>query len=152
MIATRSASQVDPSCRPVVATIAAVFRDGKVLLVRRANPPDAGHWGFSGGKIEHGETILGAAVRELFEETEITGEAVRVFTAVDALDHDDNGNVRHHYVLVVVLCRYVSGTAVAGDDALETRWFSPDELDDTDLALSLDVARQAAALTDVECP
>lgn len=28
--------------RPVVATIATVFRDGNVLLVRRANPPDVG--------------------------------------------------------------------------------------------------------------
>ena len=32
--------------RPIPATIAAVIRDGQVLLVRRANPPDQGRWAF----------------------------------------------------------------------------------------------------------
>nr|WP_205520603.1 NUDIX domain-containing protein [Propylenella binzhouense] len=54
---------------PVAATIAAVFHEERILLVRRANPPDAGRWGFPGGKIEAGEPIETAAVRELFEET-----------------------------------------------------------------------------------
>ncbi|MEN7538812.1 NUDIX domain-containing protein, partial [Aurantiacibacter flavus] len=55
--------------RPIAATIAVVLREGQVLLVRRANPPDAGRWGFPGGKIETGETIEQAAIRELYEET-----------------------------------------------------------------------------------
>ncbi|WP_340138255.1 NUDIX domain-containing protein, partial [Stenotrophomonas maltophilia] len=42
--------------RPIPATIAVVLRDDQVLLGRRANPPDAGRWGFPGGKIERGET------------------------------------------------------------------------------------------------
>lgn len=45
---------------PVVATIAVLFRNDEVLLVRRANPPDAGRWGFPGGKMELGETIEAA--------------------------------------------------------------------------------------------
>ena len=47
--------------RPIPATIAAVIRDGQVLLVRRANPPDQGRWAFPGGKIEMGERIEDAA-------------------------------------------------------------------------------------------
>ena len=90
--------------RPVVATIATVFRDGNVLLVRRANPPDVGKWGFPGGKVDLGECLKDAAIRELFEETGVRATAQRVFTAVDAFDHDENGVVRHHYVLVAVLC------------------------------------------------
>jgi 8-oxo-dGTP diphosphatase len=141
------------SSRPVPATIATVIRDDHVLLVRRANPPDAGRWGFPGGKIEAGETIEAAAIRELLEETGIHATAYRVFTAVDAFDRDENGGLLHHYVLVAVLCAWVAGEPVAGDDALEARWFPLHELDSAGLALSLgvaEVARQGAAIAQVE--
>ena len=128
---------------PVPAAIAVVFRGGRVLLVRRANPPDAGLWGFPGGKIEPGETIERAAVRELAEETGIEADACRVVTAVDAIDRDASGALRRHFVLIAVLCRWLSGEPVAGDDALEARWFALDELDDEELALSPDVAEVA---------
>ncbi|MBB4286054.1 NUDIX hydrolase [Roseospira goensis] len=140
-----------PACapdRPVPATIAALVHDGRVLLVRRANPPDAGRWGFPGGKIDHGETIAAAAVRELHEETGVVGAAGDVFTAVDVIDRDGAGVVHHHYILVAVLCRWVAGDPVAGDDALEARWFTPEELERAAVALSFgvaDVARQAVA-------
>lgn len=107
--------------RPVVATIAILVREGRVLLVRRANPPDAGRWGFPGGKTEFGETIHAACLRELREETGVEARAHQVVTAVDALDRDAQGRIRHHHVLVAVLCSWVSGEPVAGDDALEAR-------------------------------
>ncbi|WP_343611706.1 NUDIX hydrolase [Novosphingobium sp.] len=88
--------------RPVPATIAAVIRDGSVLLVRRANPPDVGLWGFPGGKIDFGETIAQAAVRELLEETGIQAEAGPVFNCVDVLDRAEDGTIRHHYFLIAV--------------------------------------------------
>ena len=75
--------------RPIPATIAAVIRDGQVLLVRRANPPDQGRWAFPGGKIELGERIEDA--RALFEETGVTAEPLTVFDAVDVFDHDADG-------------------------------------------------------------
>lgn len=134
---------------PVAATIAAVFHEERILLVRRANPPDAGRWGFPGGKIEAGEPIEAAAVRELFEETGIRGQARQVFTAVDAFDHDESGRLRRHFVLIAVLCDRIAGEPVAGDDALDARWFRLDELDDAALALSLDVARVARLAADI---
>ncbi|MXP26942.1 NUDIX domain-containing protein [Altererythrobacter indicus] len=136
--------------RPIAATIAVVFREGQVLLVRRANPPDAGRWGFPGGKIETGETIEQAAIRELYEETAIRGEALQTFTAVDAFDYDDDGGLRRHFILIAVLCRWCSGEPVAGDDALEARWFDLAELKDANVALSLnvsEVAWQATAMS-----
>ena len=154
LTAASFSSQVSPiGPSPVVATIAVVVLDGKVLLVRRANPPDVGYWGFPGGKIESGETIREAAVRELLEETGLRGEARRVFTALDVFDHDDEGELRRHYVLVAVLCRWLSGSPVAGDDALEARWFSLDELDDARFVMSAkvgEVAREAALLAGAE--
>ena len=136
--------------RPIVATIATVFRDGNVLLVRRANPPDVGKWGFPGGKVDLGECLKDAAIRELFEETGVRATAQRVFTAVDAFDHDEDGVVRHHYVLVAVLCTWVSGEPIAGDDALEARWFPLHALEEADLALSLDVAKVARQGAEIE--
>ncbi len=136
---------------PIAATIAVVLREGQVLLVRRANPPDAGRWGFPGGKIETGETIEQAAIRELYEETEIRGEALQTFTAVDVFDHDEHGGLRRHFILIAVLCRWCSGEPVAGDDALEARWFDLADLEDANVALSLnvsEVAWQAAAMRD----
>lgn len=146
---TSSSTGVGSAPRPIAASIAAVFYEERILLVRRANPPDAGRWGFPGGKIDGGESIEHAAVRELLEETGLHAEALRVFTAVDAFDRDDSDQLRQHFILIAVLCKWKSGEAVAGDDALEARWFRLDELDDASLALSLDVAevaRQAAAL------
>lgn len=137
--------------RPVPATISVVLRDGEVLLVRRANPPDAGRWGFPGGKIERGETILAAAVRELLEETAVVAEAKYAFTAVDAFDYADDGELRQHFTLIAVLCDWKSGEPVAGDDALEARWFALKDLDQADLALSfrvIEVARLAETMTD----
>lgn len=134
---------VAPAFRPIAATIAAVFHDGRILLVRRANPPDAGRWGFPGGKIEAGETIENAAVRELLEETGVHAEALRVFTAVDAFDYDERGQLRQHFILIAVLCKWTSGQPIAGDDAVEARWFHLHELDEAGLALSLDVAEVA---------
>lgn len=135
---------------PIPATIAAVVRDGQVLLVRRANPPDAGRWAFPGGKIEAGERIEDAAARELLEETGVRAEPVQVFDAVDVFDRDESGALRRHFILIAVLCRWRSGEPVAGDDASEARWVPLHELERHTLATSLGVAqlaRRAAALT-----
>ncbi|MCB5190830.1 NUDIX hydrolase [Methylobacillus arboreus] len=128
---------------PIPATIAVVLHNNRILLVRRANPPDAGYWGFPGGKINNGETIEGAAVRELFEETGIQGEALHIITAVDAFDRDDNNILKEHFVLIAVLCRWISGNAVAADDALEAGWFALEDINETSLSLSQDVAKVA---------
>ncbi|WP_447895903.1 NUDIX hydrolase [Vreelandella sp. GE22] len=142
--------QPGPGPHPIPATIAAVVRDGSVLLVKRSNPPDAGRWGFPGGKIERGEPIEAAALRELREETGVNALAERIFNAADAFDYDHQGELRHHYLLIAVLCKWREGEPLAGDDALEARWVPIRDLATTDLALSIDVAdiaRQAGELS-----
>lgn len=135
---------------PVPAVIAVVVHEGRALLVRRANPPDAGLWGFPGGKIEFGETVADAAVRELFEETGVRGEAQGVLTTLDILVPSDEGGIQQHYILIAVRCRWLSGAPVAADDALDAGWFSVADLDPTTLPMSADVdaiARQAESLS-----
>ncbi|MEB2398801.1 MAG: NUDIX hydrolase [Alcaligenaceae bacterium] len=130
-----------PVVRPVPAAVAVVIREGRVLLVRRANPPNAGRWGFPGGKIEPGETIEAAAVRELAEETSVRADADRVLTAFDVLHHDEGGRLVRHFVLVAVLCKWIAGEPVAADDALDAQWFRLEDLDDSDPRLNVDVVR-----------
>ncbi|MBS9475858.1 NUDIX hydrolase [Ancylobacter radicis] len=109
--------------RPVPAVLALVVRDGQVLLVRRANPPDQGLWGFPGGRMEMGESHLEAALRELNEETGLIADEPRLVTVLDFIEHDDTGALAHHFAMIAVLCRWQAGEAVAADDALEARWF-----------------------------
>lgn len=133
---------------PIPAVIAVVIRNDQTLLVRRANPPDAGMWGFPGGRIEFGETVKEAAIRELLEETGVHAQAQDVITTLDVLVRDSSGAVEQHYILIAVQCRWVSGNPVAGDDALEARWFPVADLDPSRLAMSADVdviARRALA-------
>ena len=133
---------------PIPAVIAVVIRDGQTLLVRRANPPDAGLWGFPGGKIEFGEAVKDAAVRELLEETGVQAKAQDILTTLDVLVSDSSGAMQQHYILIAVRCLWIAGEPVAADDALEARWFPIAELDPNTLAMSVDVdviARRAHA-------
>lgn len=110
-----------PARLPVAAAIAVVVRGDRLLLVRRSHRPDAGRWGFPGGKIEPGETVVAAALRELGEETGVAADPVEVLTAVDVIRRD--GDTLHHYVLVAVLCRWRGGEGVPASDAHEAAWF-----------------------------
>jgi 8-oxo-dGTP diphosphatase len=137
------------SLSPIPAVIAVVIHGDRTLLVRRANPPDAGLWGFPGGKIEFGETVREAAIRELLEETGVHAEAQDVITTLDILVPEPSGAVRQHYILIAVRCRWTSGEPVAADDALEAGWFQINDLEHDRLAMSADVgaiARRAQAL------
>src|SRR5205085_9955214 len=130
--------------RPVLAVLAVTVRGERVLLVKRANPPDQGKWGFPGGRVELGEPVRAAALRELAEETGVAADALDILTALDVIDRTDAGAIRFHYVLVVVLCRWRTGEGVAADDALEAGWYSRDEIRRAGLVTSDAVDRVAA--------
>src|SRR5271157_101441 len=114
--------------RPIVGVLAVVLRGDRALVVRRANPPMAGRWGFPGGVLELGESVVEGAMRELFEETGVIAEAAGTLTVIDTIDRDDQDRIRHHYVLVAVRGTWRAGEGIAGDDADEVAWLSREEI------------------------
>jgi ADP-ribose pyrophosphatase len=114
--------------RPRVAVGAIVFKDHKVLLVRRGNPPAEDLWAIPGGRVEIGETLQKAAEREILEETGVTIRALEPAYTFDVIDQDAHGRIRFHYVIVDLSADYVRGEPCAGDDAAAARWVSSDEL------------------------
>lgn len=118
----------DYPAHPLPGVLAAVPRDGRLLLVQRAKETPPRRWGLPGGLIELGESPLGAALRELAEETGVVAEAERVIDVFDMILPDDLGRIRSHFLLVVVLCRWISGEGEAASDAAAAGWFSADEI------------------------
>jgi len=119
----------DYPTQPLVGILAMVRRGDQFLLVQRAKPPNQGRWGFPGGVQELGETVVEAALRELAEETGVQAGSPRIFTALDAIDRDDDDRVRYHYTLIVVLLDWRAGEGEAADDAAALGWFRLDEID-----------------------
>ncbi len=114
---------------PRVAVGVVVLKDGKVLLVKRRDPPSAGQWAIPGGSVRLGETLQQAAERELYEETGVRVQAEAPVYIFDVIDHDPSGRTRYHYVIADLLARYVGGEPTARDDAADARWLSPRELE-----------------------
>lgn len=96
----------------------------EVLLIRRGKPPREGEWSLPGGRIERGEPVRDAALRELVEETGVEARLVGLIDVVDGLFGSD-----FHYVLIDYLAEWVSGEPVAGDDAAEARFVAIGEID-----------------------
>ena len=114
---------------PVAGVASTVFKYDQVLLVRRLNEPAKGRLGIPGGVVELGEKVSDAAVREVFEETGLIVEPVRVLTVFDSIVRDKEGKIKFHYILSEYLCRYVSGTLGAASDVSEAIWVPIHDLD-----------------------
>jgi 8-oxo-dGTP diphosphatase len=110
--------------RPRLGALAVVRKGDQVLLAQRSKGGYIGRWGFPGGHVERGETVIEAAMRELREETGVVAEPKGVLTVLDEIGRDQAGQVEWHYVLVAVLADWRSGEAVAADDAAAVRWVS----------------------------
>lgn len=123
----------DYPSQPIVGVGVVVWHDERVLLIKRGKPPRAGHWSLPGGAQQLGETLAEAAKREVREETGIDIELGDIIATLDMIDRDQAGRVRHHYTLVDFVAEGLEAKLQAGDDALDARWFSRDEIDQLDL-------------------
>jgi ADP-ribose pyrophosphatase YjhB (NUDIX family) len=105
-----------------------VVKDGKVLLVRRGNEPGKGKWSLPGGRIRFGERSEEAALREMREETGLEVRLRRVVDVVDVFWRSERGELLEHFVIVDFEAEVIGGELRPADDALDARWFSPEEL------------------------
>jgi len=105
---------------PKLATIAIVPLDGGVVMVRRGIDPGYGLWVVPGGFVDVGEPVEEAVVRETLEETHLT---VRVERILNIYSYRDSTTVVAAY-----LTQYLGGELAAGDETLESRIFTPEEI------------------------
>jgi 8-oxo-dGTP diphosphatase len=104
---------------PLLAVDCAVFdARGRVLLIRRGNPPFKGCCALPGGFVEVGETVEAACRRELAEETGIRARKLRLVGVYS----DPRRDPRGHTCSVVFLARVARAAARAGDDAAAAEW------------------------------
>lgn len=114
--------------RPTIGVSIGIWRADHVLIVRRGRPPLQGLWSFPGGRLEPGERLADAALREAREETGVNAEIAGFTDVVEILSHAGGGHLTHHVVLALFAARWVAGEPVAGDDAAEARFVTLDEL------------------------
>ncbi len=112
--------------RPILAVSAAIIRDGKVLIVRRApRPPAAGLYTLPGGGVEVGETLVEALARELREEGNIVIDAPPVLHGV--FFNRSVGN-RDHVAVYVVPRFHVTGPRAPDREIVASGFFPSDRL------------------------
>ena len=102
---------------PKVTAVAFITEAGRVLLVQRAFDPEKGKWALPGGYVDRGEDPARAAEREAHEET---GLIVRVTHLIDVIFDG--------LIVILYAAEPTGGVLRHGDDAIDARWFTPDQL------------------------
>ena len=134
------ASPVQPS-HPQLAVSAAIFRDDKILLVRRARSPGKGFYSLPGGRVEFGESLHTALHREVDEETALRIEIVGLAGWREVLPAASGGG---HYLIMSFAARWRSGEPVLNDELDDFRWLPPDALGDLQMTDGLSEVIQSA--------
>jgi 8-oxo-dGTP diphosphatase len=120
------ASSVQPP-HPQLAVSASIFRDNKVLLVRRARSPAKGFYSLPGGRVEFGESLHGALHREVSEETALKIEIVDLAAWREVVPGTGGGG---HYLIMSFAARWVAHEPVLNDELDDFRWLAPDAIGD----------------------
>ncbi|GAB18965.1 putative ADP-ribose pyrophosphatase [Gordonia effusa NBRC 100432] len=109
--------------------VGAVIKDttGRFLLVLRRNEPQAGTWTIPGGKVEKGESLATAVVREVLEETGLRVSCGELLWVVDL--PDGTGGVYEVHDFLATPVDPHPGEVRAGDDAADAGWFTSSEME-----------------------
>jgi ADP-ribose pyrophosphatase YjhB (NUDIX family) len=107
------------------ASSAILIRDGRLLLIRRKNPPSHDMFAFPGGRAEPGETPDMTALREFEEETGIRAHTPLLFATYDLVT---DAPASHFFLSVFLVDADADTIAEARDDAADAGWFTPAEI------------------------
>ena len=130
-----------PPSHPQLAVSAAIFREGKILLVRRARSPGKGFYSLPGGRVEFGESLHAALHREVDEETALKIEIVGLAGWREVLPGTSGGG---HYLIMSFAARWIAREPVLNDEHDDFRWLPPDGLGDLGVTGGLQEVIQSA--------
>jgi 8-oxo-dGTP diphosphatase len=133
-------SPLQPSY-PQLAVSAAIFRDGKILLVRRAKSPAKGFYSLPGGRVEFGETLHAALHREVAEETALKVEIVDLAAWREVMPETGSGG---HYLIMSFAARWSAGEPVLNDELDDYKWLAPDAVGELKMTFGLQEVIQSA--------
>jgi ADP-ribose pyrophosphatase YjhB (NUDIX family) len=114
--------------RPYLAVSAAIIRDGKVLVVRRARKPALDLYTVPGGVVEAGEALSEAVAREVREETALEIEVGALAGHREVIVRDGEGRAERHFVILCFAARWIAGEPVLNEELDDARWIDPAEL------------------------
>ena len=108
--------------QPVIAVGAVVVDGGKLLMIRRGKEPGKGLWSIPGGRVEKGEYLTEALVREVKEETNLDVEVKDLLGILEVIGDP-------HYVILDHVAAVVGGEPRAADDVDAVEWVPFDEIE-----------------------
>jgi len=127
---------------PRVGVGAMVIESGKLLLIKRAVPPEKGLWSLPAGYADIGEPPADTAVREVWEETRLR---VRIERLLDVYHNPpEQGGAA---IFILYLAHLAGGELTASDDALDAGFFGPNEMPELAFASTRDAVRRLASLS-----
>ncbi len=130
-----------PPQRPQLAVSGAIFRDRKVLLVRRARSPGKGFYSLPGGRVEFGESLHTALHREVDEETGLRIEIVSLAGWREVLPSTSGGG---HYLIMSFAARWIANEPDLNEEHDDFKWLAPDKLSGLQLTGGLAEVIEAA--------
>lgn len=118
--------------RPEVCVGGVAVSDDQLLMIRRGRGPAQGEWSIPGGRVEWGETLAEAVVREVLEETGVPIACAELIGWVERITDE-----YHQVILDYWAVPLEAGDPVAGDDAAEAAWVPLHEVADLNLVEGL---------------
>lgn len=115
---------------PQLAVSAVIFRDDRILLVRRARSPAKGFYSLPGGRVEFGESLHAALHREVDEETGLAIEIGGLAGWREVLPAAGGGG---HYLIMSFAARWIAREPVLNHEHDDFKWLAPDALGDLKL-------------------
>ena len=126
---------------PQLAVSAVIFRDGKLLLVRRARSPAKGFYSLPGGRVEFGETLHAALHREVAEETTLKIDIAGLAGWREVVPTATGGG---HYLIMSFAARWRTGEVALNDELDDFQWLAPNALHELKLTDGLVEVIQSA--------